>query len=198
MGITCVCVRLREIKVFESIRHEKVYFLLDVAWFESDTHDWLTEPRKSHEHGMQGLSSSALTWPGEEGVCNWHRHVTCDMTKDDLYPGWSEESRDACLTVDTSCVITAAHTDSAPSPLTTDVQAEWQICHCLVKVTLLCFAMAVTLLKKRHRNTFDSGSIWMLSYSIVLEQEQMCVSKQKLLVKLRRGSTWLYYYIYII
>lgn len=152
MGITDVCVRLKEIKLFENIRREKLYFLLDVAWFESNTHDWLTEPRKSHEHGMQGLSSSALTWPGEEGVCSLHRRVTRDVTMDDLYPGRSEESSFTCLTVDTGCVITAAHTDSAPSPLTTDVQAEWQICHCLVKVTLLCFAMAVTLLKKAQKH----------------------------------------------
>lgn len=47
--------------------HEKLYFLLGVAWLESGTHDWLAEPRESHEHGMQGLSSSALTWPGKKG-----------------------------------------------------------------------------------------------------------------------------------
>lgn len=58
-----------------------------------------------------------------------------------------EESRNACLTVDASCVVTAANTDSAPSFLTMDVQAEWQVCYRLIKVALLRLAVAVTLWK---------------------------------------------------
>lgn len=46
---------------------KKYICILGVAWLESVTHDWLIEPRESHEQGMQGFSSSALTWTGKKG-----------------------------------------------------------------------------------------------------------------------------------
>lgn len=72
-------------------------------------------------------------------------HRVSDMLEDGVYPSRSVEPGYARLTVGPSCVITAAHADSAPSPLSTDVQAEGQIGHSLVKVALLSFAVAVTL-----------------------------------------------------
>ena len=115
------------LSVCQFLKHKRKNwnFLLGVAWFESWTHDWLAEPCKSHEHGIQGLSSSALTWSGKDNV-TWSLHQlgTLDKSKDEVYPSRSVEPRYARLTVDPSCVITAAHTHTTPSPLTTGVQAE--------------------------------------------------------------------------
>lgn len=104
-----------------------------------------------------------VTWARNAGVllisahlARWRRHyiqlafTPLWKTSNKLratHPSRSVESSDACLTVDSSCVVTAANTDSTPSFLTMDVQAEWQVCYCLIKVALLCLAMAVTLWK---------------------------------------------------
>lgn len=66
------------------------------------------------------------------------------------YPSRPVEPSNACLTVDSSRVVTAANADSTPSFLTMDIQTEWQVCYRLIKVALLCLTIAVTLWKHTH------------------------------------------------
>lgn len=72
-----------------------------------------------------------------------HKQVT--------YVSRSVESRNAALTVNASRVVTAAYADSAPFVLTVNVQAERQICHCLIKVAFFCLTVAVTLWKHTEK-----------------------------------------------
>ena len=128
---------------------QKDIFVLGVAWLESATHDWLMEPCASHEQGMQGSSSSALTWWGEvlqlAFTQSWRssNKPHADVT----HPVRPVESGDAGLTVDSSGVLPATNTHSAPSLLPVDVQAERQLCDRLIKVALLCLPVAVALWK---------------------------------------------------
>lgn len=62
-----------------------------------------------------------------------------------MYLKRSVVSCHTALTVDTICVVTATDTDSAPSVLAVDVQAESLICYSLIEVAFFCFPVAVTL-----------------------------------------------------
>lgn len=123
--------------------------LQGVARLESPTQDWLMDPWWSHEQGTHGSSSSALTWTGDENTC-WYLNsllnkLSLDIKHRTVHLSRSVVSRDAGLTVDSRGVVPATNANTAPSALAVSVQTEGQVGHCLVKVTLLCFMVTVTL-----------------------------------------------------